>query len=196
MTQYDAFDEKFNQALRSDEMPSADFTRRVMAQVAQTPQDKSVSSKRTWKIVLTAAACLAVVCVAIPMVFFGNMRAGSAAPESADCAAPAAAEDCAEEEVANTFLMKAEEAPAESADAAYGAATNESDVDSSASPQETEVMLSDTVLCQQARELAEELGAEGSDGRYYFTAEQAEVLRQAIPALKLPDGGFVLVLEG
>ena len=195
MTQYDAFEQALSGALSSEEMPSADFTERVMAQVVQTPQVKAGSSKRTWKIVLTAAACLAVIAVAVPVVFFSTMRAGSAAPESADCAAPAEAEECAEDDAASDFAMITE-APAESVTAANGEAKGKSDVDSSASPKEEEVAVSNTELCARARETAEELGAEGDGSRYYLTQQQAAVLHEAMPELKLPAGGFVLVLEG
>ena len=195
MTQYDAFEEEFATALHTEEMPSADFSARVMAQVAKTPQVKAGSSKRTWKIGLTAAACLAVVVIAVPVLFFGTMRAGSAAPESADCAAPAEAEDCAEEETCYEFTAPAE-APTESAIAANGAAKVDSDVDSGASPKEEEVVVSNTELCAKAREIAEEMGAEGDGSRYYLTQQQSAVLHEALPELKLPVGGFVLILEG
>ena len=176
-------------------MPSADFAARVMAQVAKTPQVKAGSSKRTWKIVLTAAACFAVVAAAVPMVFFGTMRAGSAAPAASDCAAPAAAEDCAEEEIANVFTAPTE-TPTESIVSANGEAKSQSDVDSGASPKEEEVAVSNTELCAKARQIAEEIGAEGDGSRYYLTQQQAALLHEAMPELKLPIGGFVLVLEG
>ena len=195
MTQYDAFEEEFATALHTKEMPSADFSARVMAQVAKTPQVKAGSSRRTWKIVLTAAACFAVAAIAVPMVFFGTMRAGSAAPAASDCAAPAAAEDCAEEEIANVFTAPTE-MPTESIVSANGEAKNQSDVDSGASPKEEEVTVSSTELCAKAREIAEEIGAEGDGSRYYLTEQQAALLHEAMPELKLPIGGFVLVLEG
>ena len=198
MTQFDAFEEEFTRALQSDEMPSVDFTERVMAQVAKTPQVKANPPKRVWKIVLSAAACLAIVAVAVPMVFFGAMRAGSAAPET-DCAAPAAAEDCAEdcaeEETCYDFAAPTE-APTGSIITANGAAKEKSDVDSSASPEEEEVSVSNPALCARAREMAEEIGAESDGSRYYLTEQQAAALHQAMPELKLPAGGFVLVLEG
>ena len=195
MTQYDGFEEKFAEALHTEEMPSADFTARVMAQVAKTPQVKAGFSRRTWKIVLTAAACFAVAAIAVPMVFFGTMRAGSAAPAASDCAAPAAAEDCAEEEIANVFTAPAD-SPTGSIVSANGEAKSQSDVDSGASPQEEEISLSNAELCTKAREIAEEIGAEGDGSRYYLTQQQAALLHEAMPELELPTGGFVLVLEG
>lgn len=193
MTQYDGFEQAFSGALSSEEMPSADFTARVMAQVAKTPQVKTASPRRTWKIALTAAACLAVVAVAVPMVFFGTMRAGSAAPKAADCAAPAAAEDCAEEEVANDFVFMTE-TPTESMTAENGAIKEKSDADSGESYEE--VRVSNTDLCQQVREILSEMGLDSDSGSYVLTAEQAAALHEAMPELKLPIGVFALVLEG
>ena len=193
MTQYDGFEQVFSGALSSEEMPAADFTARVMAQVVKTPQVKDGSSRRTWKIVLTAAACLAVVVIAVPVLFFGTMRAGSAAPKSADCAAPAAAEDCAEEEVANDFVFMTE-TPTESMTAENGAIKEKSDADSGEGYEE--VCVSNTDLCQQVREILGEMGLVSDSGYYMLTAEQAAALHEAMPELKLPTGAFALVLEG
>ena len=193
MTQDHAFEEKFRESLRSDEMPSADFTTRVMAQVAKTPQVKAGSSKRTWKVVLTAAACFAVVAVAVPVVFFGTMRAGSAAPEAAsDCAAPAAAEPACEENAAeggvvNSFSVTADNAAEEEA---AGAVKDKAELAAE------EVTVSDTALCRQAREILSEMGLESDSGTYVLTAEQTAALQEAMPELKLPAGDFILVLEG
>ena len=194
MTQYDAFEEKFAGALRSDAMPSGDFAARVMAQVAKTPQVRVGSSKRTWKIVLTAAACFAVLAIAVPVVFFGTMRAGSAAPESADCAAPAEApaeceESAAENGTVNSFSVTADSAEAEY-DEAAGAIKEKSEL-----PAE-EVAVSDAELCAKVREVLPEMGLESDSGTYVLTAEQGEFLHEAMPELKLPAGAFVLILEG
>ena len=193
MTQYDGFEQAFSGALSSEEMPSADFTARVMAQVAKTPQVKTASPRRTWKIALTAAACLAVVAVAVPMVFFGTMRAGSAAPKAADCAAPAEASAACEESAAvngtvNNFSVTADSAEAEY-DNAAGAIKEKNEL-----PTE-EVAVSDTELCAKAREILSEMGLDSDSGSYVLTAEQAAALHEAMPELKLPIGGFVLVLE-
>ncbi len=193
MTQFDAFEQRLTDSLHSDEMPSADFTARVMAQVAKTPQVKAAPSQRTWKIALTAAACLVVVCVAIPVVFFGTMRAGSAAPETAfDCAAPAAMEPACEENAAeggvvNSFSVTADNAAEEET---AGAVKNK---DESAAE---EVSVSDAALCRQAREVLSEMGLESDSGYYALTAEQGLALHEALPELKLPVGAFVLILEG
>ena len=198
MTQYDAFEQKLADSLRSDEMPAADFTARVMAQVAKTPQVKAVAPKKTWKIVLTAAACFAVVCVAVPLVFFGTMRAGSAAPAAAsDCAAPAEAaptyqESAAEEECVNDSALPQEMVTGSAAE--NGAIKQKSDTDNADNC--TEVALSNTELCRQAREILGEMGLVSDSGTYVLTAEQGSALQEAMPELKLPAGDFVLILEG
>ena len=200
MTQYDAFEQKLTGALQSDEQPSADFTARVMAQVAQTPQLQAGSSKRTWKVILTAAACLAVAAVAVPVLFFGTMRAGSAAPAAAsDCAAPAEEEgfemEAQEDDATNDFAFMTE-APTTDASASEenGAIKQKSDADSGGYYEE--VNISDTALCQRAREILGEIGLESDSGYYVLTAEQGAALHDAIPELKLPEGTFALILEG
>ena len=189
MTQYDAFEQNLADSLQSDEMPPVDFTARVMAQVAKTPQVRAASSKRTWRIVLSAAACLAVAAIAVPLVFFGTMRAGSAAPETAsDCAAPAATEKPTEENGArNSFSFTVDNTAEEEA---AGAVKDKAELDSE------EVSVSDAALCRQAREILSEMGLESDSGYYSLTAEQAETLHEAMPELKLPVGAFVLILEG
>lgn len=194
MTQYDAFEEKFAGALRSDAMPSGDFAARVMAQVAKTPQVKAGSSRRTWKIVLTAAACFAVVAVAVPVVFFGTMRAKSAAPESADCAAPAEAPAECEESTVENSTVNSFSVTADSAEAEYDIAAN-AIKEKSELPAE-EVAVSDAELCAKVREVLPEMGLESDSGTYVLTAEQGEFLHEAMPELKLPAGEFVLILEG
>ena len=194
MTAYDAFEEKFAGTLHSSEMPSADFAARVMAQVVKTPQVKAGSPRRSWKIVLTTAACLVVACIAVPFVFFGTMRAGSAAPETADCAAPAEAPAACEEGVAdngivNNFMLTTKDAEA-TYDAAAGARKEESE---SAAEQ---IHVSDTVLCAMAREILCEMGFSSDSGTYALTAEQTATLHQAMPELKLPVDACLLVLEG
>ena len=197
MTQFDAFEQKLTDSLHSDEMPSADFTARVMAQVTQTPQLQAGSSKRTWKIVLTAAACLAVAAVAVPVLFFGTMRAGSAAPAASDCAAPAEAEgfemEAQEDDATNDFAFMTE-APTVGASAENGEIKQKSEADSVEDFEE--VSVSDTALCQRAREILSEIGLESDSGYYVLTAEQGAALHDAIPELKLPEGAFALILEG
>ena len=81
MKDFDKFDELMRDALASDETPSSDFTRRVMAQVAATPQARPTRRPFPYlKVAAAAAACLVLVYVGtLPL----RMRAGSAAPNAA-----------------------------------------------------------------------------------------------------------------
>lgn len=203
MTPYDSFERNLADALRSDEMPSADFAERVAAQVCRTPQMKSASPERRGRLALTVAACLAMAALAVPMVFFTATRADSAAPQAADCAV--AEETCdagagtydtltpdykaKKESVAET---EERETPMPTSPAENGAAVK-SDTDEYDG--KTTVHVSDTALCRQAREILSEMGMESDSGFYILTAEQAAALREAIPALELPVGALVLVLE-
>lgn len=88
MTQqpFDPMDKLLREALASDALPPADLTDRIMARVAETPQQKPAPArKRYLKWVAAAAACLVIVGAALPMVLNGGARQDAA---SNDCAAP------------------------------------------------------------------------------------------------------------
>lgn len=88
MTQqpFDPMDKLLREALASDALPPADLTDRIMARVAETPQQKPApAGKRTLKWVAAAAACLVIVGAALPMVLHGGAKKDAA---SNDCAAP------------------------------------------------------------------------------------------------------------
>lgn len=88
MTQqpFDPMDKLLREALDSDVLPPADLTDRIMARVAETPQQKPApAGKRTLKWVAAAAACLVIVGAALPMVLHGGAPQDAA---SNDCAAP------------------------------------------------------------------------------------------------------------
>ena len=88
MTQqpFDPMDKLLREALASDALPPADLTDRIMARVAETPQQKPAPArKRRLKWLAAAAACLVIVGAALPTVL------NSSAPQDAasnDCAAP------------------------------------------------------------------------------------------------------------
>ena len=87
MTQqpFDPMDKLLREALDSDVLPPADLTDRIMARVAETPQQRSTpAGKRALKWV-AAAACLVIVGAALPMVLHGGAPQDAA---SNDCAAP------------------------------------------------------------------------------------------------------------
>ena len=75
---FDELDQELREALALEELPSAGFTDRVMARVAQTPQQKKTPAPyRKW--LVSAAACLAVAAALIPLVRSGGLTgAGSA----------------------------------------------------------------------------------------------------------------------
>ncbi len=98
--EFDTFDAALSQLLQGEEMPSVDFTSRVMAQVAQTPQEKKTSRKVRPRYIATIAACAAVVVLCAP---FFRMFGGMGAMKAADSAAPA---DGAPAEVAMDDAME------------------------------------------------------------------------------------------
>lgn len=74
---FDELDQELREALALEALPSAGFTDRVMARVAQTPQQKKTPAPyRKW---LVSAACLAVAAALVPLVRSGGLTgAGSA----------------------------------------------------------------------------------------------------------------------
>ena len=81
MTQqpFDPMDKLLREALDSDVLPPADLTDRIMARVAETPQQKPAPArKRYLKWVAAAAACLVIVGAALPMVLNGGAKKDAA----------------------------------------------------------------------------------------------------------------------
>lgn len=79
---FDEFDKDLREALASEELPPAGFTDRVMARVAETPQQKKApATYRRW--LVSAAACLVVAAALIPLLRGG----GLGSKESCDMAA-------------------------------------------------------------------------------------------------------------
>lgn len=100
---FDEMDKVLREALASEALPSDGFTDRVMARVAETPQQrKAPPAARKW--LVTAAACLVVAAALIPLLHSGGLPKGnnmqavfsdSAVPGS-DTAPAAAGENSAE----------------------------------------------------------------------------------------------------
>ena len=100
---FDEMDKVLREALASEALPSDGFADRVMARVAETPQQRKASpATRKW--LVTAAACLVVAAALIPLLYSGGLHKGSnmqavfsdsAAPDS-DMAPAAADENSAE----------------------------------------------------------------------------------------------------
>ena len=79
---FDEFDKELREALASEALPPAGFTDRVMARVAETPQQKKAPAPyRRW--LVSAAACLVVAAALIPLLRGG----GLGSKESSDMAA-------------------------------------------------------------------------------------------------------------
>lgn len=100
---FDEMDKVLRETLASEALPSDGFADRVMARVAETPQQRKASpATRKW--LVTAAACLVVAAALIPLLYSGGLHKGSnmqavfsdsAAPDS-DTAPAAADENSAE----------------------------------------------------------------------------------------------------
>lgn len=73
---FDEMDKVLREALASEALPSDGFTDRVMARVAETPQQrKAPPAARKW--LVTAAACLVVAAALIPLLHSGGLHKGS-----------------------------------------------------------------------------------------------------------------------
>ena len=82
---FDEFDKKLREALASGALPPDGFADRVMARVAETPQQKKTPSPvRRW--LLSAAACLVVAAALIPLLRSGGLGSKNASDMAADTA--------------------------------------------------------------------------------------------------------------
>lgn len=91
-SRFDSFEKDLRDALASEDLPSTGFTDRVMASVAETPQQKKTPpAYRRW--LVSAAACLAVAAVLFPLLRNSRPDRGSGsaavlyAADAADTAA-------------------------------------------------------------------------------------------------------------
>ena len=82
---FDEFDQELREALASEALPPDGFADRVMARVAETPQQKKTPSPaRRW--LLSAAACLGVAAALIPLLRSGGLGSKNASGMAADTA--------------------------------------------------------------------------------------------------------------
>ena len=82
---FDEFDKELREALASGALPPDGFADRVMARVAETPQQKKTPSPvRRW--LLSAAACLVVAAALIPLLRSGGLGSKNASGMAADTA--------------------------------------------------------------------------------------------------------------
>lgn len=216
MKDFDKFDELLRDALVSDETPSSDFTRRVMAQVAATPQTRPTRRPLPYlKVAAAAAACLVLVYVGtLPL----RMCAGSAAPGNA-AYSTVTSDSAAAEAAPETGEMP--DATAGSTEDNYGFAADNSleaslrqesatnDALASASQKAAAVgyrlevsqredgvtvcRLTTPAGCAAAELWLAEQGF-ADDGGYVLHAVDVAAMNEALPGLSLPEGDCVLIL--
>lgn len=216
MKDFDKFDELLRDALASDETPSSDFTRRVMAQVAATPQTRPTRRPLPYlKVAAAAAACLVLVYVGtLPL----RMRAGSAAPKNqaystatTDSAAAEAAPEAAEmpDETAGSAEDNYSFATDNGLEASLRQESAANDALASASQKAAAVgyrlevsqredcvtvcRLTTPAGCAAAELWLAEQGF-ADDGGYVLHAVDVAAMNEALPGLSLPEGDCVLIL--
>lgn len=216
MNDYDKFDEMMRDALVSDETPSSDFTRRVMAQVAATPQERLRRRAFPYlKVAAAAAACLVLVYVGtIPL----RMRMGSAAPKNqaystatTDSAAMEAAPEAAEmpdetegsaedyygfsagSKLENSLTEEAARNDALASASQKAAAIGYRVEVSQREDGVTVCKLTTPAGCAAAELWLAEHGF-ADDGGYVLHAVDVAAMNEALPGLSLPEGDCVLIL--
>lgn len=167
---FDEMDKVLREALASEALPSDGFADRVMARVAETPQQRKASpAARKW--LVTAAACLVVAAALIPLLYSGGLYKGnnmqavfsdSAAPDSD--MAPAAADENSAERLAPDDAMDG------------------------ATPSDRET--------QQKSDTGKDVTGGCPDGENLYTAAPAQTMDEALArtAETLAQQGFVLAV--
>lgn len=198
----DIFDELLRDALASDAAPSEDFTARLMEQVRRTPQEKPLKKQPVIKILAALAAC-AVIAVAIPLVT-GGMGSSANQASSADCAAPEAAMNNADDRAGGDNQMVYSTFP--NTDSTGGApdsdGQSDTDLKQNIAP-DSETVQALTLVGQDARDAKAALDemdvqpTEIENGRYTYdlTQQQAQELGQTVDALYGAEDGLILILE-
>lgn len=201
----DIFDELLRDALASDAAPSDDFTARLMEQVRRTPQEKPLEKQPVVKILAALAAC-AVIVVAIPLVTGSMGGAGAAFDQaaSADCAAPEAAMNNADDRAGGDNQMVYSTFP--NTDSTGGApdsdGQSDTDLKQNIAP-DSETVQALTLVGQDARDAKAALDTmdiqptEIENGRYTYdlTQQQVQELGQTVDALYGAEDGLILILE-
>ena len=201
----DIFDELLRDALASDAAPSEDFTARLMEQVRRTPQEKPLKKQPVIKILAALAAC-AVIAVAIPLVTGGMGGAGAAFDQaaSADCAAPEAAMNNADDRAGgdNQMMYAATPEPDSTGGAPDSDGQSDTDLKQNIAP-DSETVQALTLVGQDARDAKAALDTmdiqptEIENGRYTYdlTQQQVQELGQTVDALYGAEDGLILILE-
>lgn len=200
----DIFDELLRDALASDAAPSEDFTARLMEQVRRTPQEKPLEKQPVVKILAALAAC-AVIVVAIPLVT-GSMGGAGAAFDraaSADCAAPEAAMNNADDRAAGDNQMMYPTVP--EPDSTGGAPDDglNSQLKQDEVPSDNENLQTLILGGQDAKDAKAALDemdvqptkTETSRYIYDLTRQQVQELGQTVDALYGAEDGLILILE-
>lgn len=200
----DIFDELLRDALASNAAPSDDFTARLMEQVRRTPQEKPLEKQPVVKILAALAAC-AVIVVAIPLVT-GSMGGAGAAFDraaSADCAAPEAAMNNADDRAAGDNQMMYPTVP--EPDSTGGAPDDglNSQLKQDEVPSDNENLQTLILGGQDAKDAKAALDemdvqptkTETSRYIYDLTRQQVQELGQTVDALYGAEDGLILILE-
>lgn len=201
----DIFDELLRDALASDAAPSEDFTARLMEQVRRTPQEKPLKKQPVIKILAALAAC-AVIAVAIPLVTGGMGGAGAAFDQaaSADCAAPEAAMNNADDRAGgdNQMMYAATPEPDSTGGAPDSDGQSDTNLKQNIAP-DSETVQALTLVGQDARDAKAALDTmdiqptEIETSRYIYdlTQQQVQELGQTVDALYGAEDGLILILE-
>ena len=200
----DIFDELLRDALASNAAPSDDFTARLMEQVRRTPQEKPLEKQPVVKILAALAAC-AVIVVAIPLVT-GSMGGAGAAFDraaSADCAAPEAAMNNADDRAGGDNQMVYSTFP--DTDSTGGAPDDglNSQLKQDEVPSDNENLQTLILGGQDAKDAKAALDemdvqptkTETSRYIYDLTRQQVQELGQTVDALYGAEDGLILILE-
>lgn len=198
----DIFDELLRDALASDAAPSEDFTARLMEQVRRTPQEKPLKKQPVIKILAALAAC-AVIAVAIPLVT-GGMGSSANQASSADCAAPEAAMNNADDRADGDNQMVYSTFP--NTDSTGGAPDSDGQSDTNLKQNiapDSKTVQALTLVGQDARDAKAALDTmdiqptEIENGRYTYdlTQQQAQELGNTVDALYGVEGSLTLILE-
>lgn len=198
----DVFDELLRDALASDAAPSEDFTARLMEQVRRTPQEKPLKKQPVIKILAALAAC-AVIAVAIPLVT-GGMGSSANQASSADCAAPEAAMNNADDRAGGDNQMVYSTFP--NTDSTGGAPDSDGQSDTNLKQNiapDSETVQALTLVGQDARDAKAALDTmdiqptEIENGRYTYdlTQQQVQELGRTVDALYGVEGSLTLILE-
>lgn len=198
----DVFDELLRDALASDAAPSEDFTSRLMEQVRRTPQEKPLRKQPVIKLLAAVAAC-AVIAVAIPLVT-GGMGSSANQASSADCAAPEAAMNNADDRAGGDNQMVYSTFP--NTDSTGGAPDSDGQLDTNLKQNiapDSKTVQALTLVGQDARDAKAALDTmdiqptEIENGRYIYdlTQQQVQELGQTVDALYGAEDGLILILE-